>query len=112
MTGLAGACRAKNARSYEGVNWVGEIVLDCGQTGNYPVVAEKSPLRSLTTGQFSKSEIVWLRQPWENDQRRERMSRSVVEPVAQLHIDFARKVPVVSAEGQAVVFLDAAVGYV
>src|SRR5271169_5915019 len=38
--------------------------------------------------------------------------RSVVEPVSHLHIDFARQVPVISAEGQAVIFLDAVVGYV
>ena len=35
-----------------------------------------------------------------------------MEPVAHLYIDFARKVPPKSAEGEAVVVLDPAVGYV
>jgi hypothetical protein len=35
-----------------------------------------------------------------------------VEAIAKLDVDFTRVVPVISAEGEAVVILDAAVGYV
>ena len=40
------------------------------------------------------------------------MSTSVVEAIAEFDVDFARIVPVESAESEAVVVLDAAVGYV
>src|SRR5208282_5006820 len=41
-----------------------------------------------------------------------RLRPLVPEPIAHLHIDLARQVPVESAIGQAVVVLDAVVGYV
>ena len=36
----------------------------------------------------------------------------VMKAVAEFYVDFARVVPVISAEGEAVVKLDAAIGYV